>query len=106
MQLKGHLTGQHLHASGQGGIQNVHAGFKRFKKALFFSLKHVGHTLGVLGQTGVRRAHELYKVWHQLMKKRRFLTQFVAVANGAADDAPLHIPATFVAGYDPIHHQK
>ena len=104
MQLKGHLTGQHLHATGQGVIQNVHAGFKGFKKALFFSLKHVGHTLGVLGQIRVRRAHELNKVWHQLMKKRRFLTQFVAVADGAADDAPLHIAAAFVAGYDTVNH--
>ena len=104
MQLKGHLTGQHLDSTGQGGIQNVHAGFKRFKKAFFLSLKHVSHTLGVLGQTGVCRAHELDKVGHQLVEKRRFLTQFVAVANGAADDAPLHIAAPLIAGYDAVKH--
>ena len=104
MQLKGHVAGQHGHTTSQGSIQNVHAGFKGFKKALFFNLKQVGHTLCVLRQTGVCRAHELDKIGHQLVEKRCFLAELVTMPNGAADDAPLHIAAAFVAGYDTVNH--
>ena len=40
------------------------------------------------------------------MKERCFLTQLIAMANGAADDPALHIAATFVARNHAVAHQK
>ena len=42
-------------------------------------------------------AHQLHQVGHQLVEERRLLAQLVAVADGAADDAALHVAAAFVA---------
>ena len=40
------------------------------------------------------------------MKERRLLTQQITVANGAADDAALHIAPPFVARHHAVTHQE
>ena len=98
MQLEGHVTGQNFDITGQGRIQNLHAGFQRLIKPLFLQPQRFGNALLVRPDFGVGIAHQTHQVSHQLVEKRRFLTQFVAVADGAAHDAALHIATPFVAG--------
>ena len=106
VQLESHVARQYFDAASQGSIQNLHAVFKRFIKPLFLGFQHRHDALGLLRQAGVGLAHEGHQVGHQLVEKRCFLTQLVTMANGAADDAPLHIAAAFVAGDDAVAHQK
>ena len=40
------------------------------------------------------------------MKERRLFAQLVAMANGAADDAALHVAAAFVGRHHAVTHQK
>jgi hypothetical protein len=40
------------------------------------------------------------------VEERLLLAELVAVANGAADDAPLHIATALVAGRDAVDHQE
>jgi len=48
VQLEGHLTGQHLHTTVQGCIQDLHADFQRLVEALFLGLEHLHDAVGVL----------------------------------------------------------
>ena len=106
VQLESHVARQHLHATGQGGVQNFHAGGQRLKEALFFDPQHFGNALlfGLDFWIGV--AHQAHHVGDQLVEERRFLAQLVAMTNSAAHDAALHIAAAFVARHHAIAHQK
>ena len=106
VQLEGHFAGQHFHTTSQGGIQNLHAVFQRFVKAFFLGFQDRHDAIRLLRQAGVGLAHQGHEVGHQFVEKRCFLTQLVAVANGAADDAPLHIAAAFVRRNDAVADQK
>ena len=57
-------------------------------------------------QAGIGRAHEGDQIGHQFVEERGFLAQLVAVADGAADDAPLHIAAPLVGGHHTVADQK
>ena len=106
MQLEGQFAWQHLHATVEGGVQNLHAALQGFKEALFFHTQNVGNAIGLVGHVGVSRAHELHQIGHQLVEKRGLLTQQITVTNRAAHDAALHIAPAFVARYHTIAHQK
>ena len=106
MQLESHFAGQNFHATFKGGIQNLHAALQGFKEALFFNAQDLGNALGLVGHVGVSRAHELHEVRHQLVEKRFFLAQQIAVANGAANNAALHIASAFVARHHAVAHQE
>ena len=106
MQLKSHVARQHLHTAGQRRVQNLHAGFQRLVKPLFLHPQRFGDALFFAAQLGVGLAHQPHQVGHQLVEKRGLLTEFVAVADGAAHDAALHIAAPFVAGQHAVADQK
>ena len=106
VQFKSHFARQNLHAIGQGFVQDVHADFKRLVKPLFLGFQNRGDALGLRRQAGVGRAHEGDQIGHQFVEERGFLAQLVAVADGAADDAPLHIAAPLVGRHHTIADQK
>ena len=84
----------------------MHAYFQRLVKPLFLGFQNRSDALGLGCQAGVGRAHEDHQIGHQFVKKRCFLAQLVTVADGAADDASLHITAPFVGGHDTVADQK
>ena len=106
VQLEGHLARQLFGPAGQRGVQKVHAVGQRFKKTLFFVLQYVGDALALRLQARISIAHEQHQVGHQLVEKRLFLAQLVAVADGAAHDAALHIAPALVAGQHAVADQK
>ena len=106
MQFESHIAWQYFDATFEGRIQNLHAHFEGFKETLFFSLQDVGDAFFLRCQAGISRTHQLDEVGHQLVEERRFLTQLVTVANGAANDSALHIATAFVAGHHAIAHQE
>ena len=106
MQLERHFARQHFRAALQCRIQNGHAHFEGFKKAFFFGLQHRRNALGLASHVGVGIAHELDQVRHKLVEERFFLAQQIPVANGATDDAALHIATAFVARHHAIAHQE
>ena len=79
---------------------------QRLEKTLFFHSQDVSDAIGLIGHVGISRAHELHQIGHQLVEKRGLLTQQITVANGTADDAALHVAATFVARHHAIAHQE
>ena len=106
VQLEGHITGQQLGAVLQGLFQNFHAGGQSLEEALFFDAQHLGDALLVGAQLGVGLAHQNHQVRHQLVEERRLLAQLVAVADGAAHDAALHIAAAFIGWNHAVAHQE
>jgi hypothetical protein len=57
-------------------------------------------------QAGIGRTHQGDQIGHQFVEERCFLAQLVAVADGAADDAPLHIAAPLIGGHHAVADQK
>jgi hypothetical protein len=106
VQFERHLAGQLFGAAGQRGVQNFHAVGQRFKKALFLGLQNLGDALALRLQAGISIAHEQHQVGHQLVEKGLFLAQLVAVADGAAHDAALHIAPALIAGQHAVADQK
>ena len=106
MQLEGHVAGQGLGAARQRSVQNLHAVFQRLEESFFLGLEHLGDAFFVRSKARISLTHQLHQVGHQSMEKRCLLAQFVAVANGSADDAPLHITSAFIAGNHPVADQK
>ena len=106
MQLERHLARQHGHAAGQGLVQDVHAVGQGLKKALFLGLENLGDALLVGLEFGVGLAHQRHQVGHQLVEKRRAFAQLVAMADGAAHDAALHIAAPLVGRHHAVADQK
>ncbi len=87
-------------------IKNIHPCSQSLEETLFLRFQHLGNTLLLLGDTGVGFAHHAHQIGHQFVEKRGLFAQLVAVADGAADDAALHVAAPFVAGHDAVAHQK
>ncbi len=106
MQLEGDVARQDLRIASQRCIQNRHANFQRLEKTFFLGLQHSRDALLIGLQPGIGRAHQRAQVCHQLVEKRRFLAQLVAVADGAADDASLYIPTAFVGRVDAVADEK
>ncbi len=106
VQLEGHFAGQHLGAAVQRRVQNFHAVGQRLEEALFFGLEHIGDALLLLADSGIGIAHQAHQIGHQLVEERGLLAQLVAVADGAAHDAALHVAAAFVAGDHAVAHQE
>ena len=106
MQLEGHFAWQHFHATVESRIQNLHTALQGLEEALFFDAQDVGYAIGLIGHIGVSRAHELDQIGHQLVEERGLLAEQITVANGAADDAALHITPAFVAGHHTVAHQE
>jgi hypothetical protein len=106
VQLEGDVAGQHLLAAGQRRVQDLHAVGERLVEALFLRLQHVHHALLGGLQVRIGLAHQLDQVGHQLVEERRLLAQLVAVADGAADDAALHVAAAFVRRDHAVGHQE
>ncbi len=106
VQFERHVARQRRLALGQRRFQNLHTVAQRLEKALLLGLQHVHDALRVGRQVGVGLAHLRHQVGHQPVEKRRLAAQLVAVADGAADDAPLHVAAPLVAGDDAIGHQE
>ena len=106
VEFESHVTRQPLFTTAQSRVEDLHPVFQRFVEALLFGLQHVGDALGLRRQIGVGIAHQRHQVGHQLVEERGFAAQLVAVADGAAHDAALHVAPTFVAGNDAIGHQK
>ncbi|OQC09427.1 MAG: hypothetical protein BWX79_01430 [Alphaproteobacteria bacterium ADurb.Bin100] len=98
VQLEGHVAGQDLGATGQRLVQNLHPGGQGFEETLFLDPQHLGDAGLLRGKVGVGRAHEPHQVFHELVEKRRLLAQLVAMADGAAHDAALHVAPAFVGG--------
>ena len=98
VQLEGHFSRHLVHATGQGRIQNLHARFQRLIKPLFLHPQRLRNALLIGLDFGIRVAHQPHQVCHQLVEKRRFLPQLVAMADRAAHDAALYIATPFVAG--------
>ena len=88
------------------GFELRHARFQGLGEAFFFGPQHARDLLGALRQLGVGSAHDPRQHRHQLVEKRPRLTEFVAVAHGAAHDAAQHIAAAFVRGHDAVADQK
>ena len=55
---------------------------------------------------GIGIAHQASELGNEREEKRPFLTELVAMSNGAPNDASKHIPAPFVAGDHPIDDEK
>ena len=106
VQLEGDVAGQDLDAIGQRGVQDLHADFQRLEKALFLGLEHGSDVRLLLAQLGIGLAHEPGQLSDQFVEKRRFLAQQVAVANGAANDAALHVAPALVGRVHAISHQE
>ena len=87
-------------------VQNLHPGFQRLEKALLLGFQHGGDALFIRLEPWIRIAHQLRKVSHQLVEKRRLFPQQITVANRAADDAALHIAAPFVGRIDAVADQE
>ena len=60
----------------------------------------------MLADSGIGVAHQAHQIGHQLVEERGLLAQLVAVADGAAHDAALHVAAAFVAGDHAVAHQE
>ena len=104
MQLKGHVAWQRFGVACQGSVQNLHTNLKRLEESLLLHAQHLGDALGLRSQSGIGLTHQIDQITHQLVEKRRLLAQLVAVADGPADDAALHVAAAFVARDNPIAH--
>ena len=106
MQFESNFARQHFGAPCQRRIKNVHTTGQRFKKAFFLDLQNLGDALFIGLQARVGVAHLHHQIGYQLVEKRRFFAQQVAVANRAADDAALHVAAAFVGRHHAVAHQK
>ena len=106
MQFESHMTGQFAPTCNQGVIQNFHALGQGFKETLFFIFQSRHDLLFLRLQARVGITHQRHQIGHQLVEERFALAEFVAVANGAADDAALHIAAAIGAGQHTVADQK
>ena len=105
MQLEGHVTGQDFGIR-QSRIQNRHANFKRLKKPFFLHPQHIHHACAIGFKTRVSITHQCDKVGYQLVEERRLFAQLVAMTDGAANDAALHIATPFVRRVDAVADQE
>ena len=116
MQLEGKFTRKLLGAGlrvwlrllhiGKSGFKQGYAVLQCFNKALFFHLQGFGDLRLLLAQTRVGIAHQGHQVGYEFVEEGLFLPEFVAVADGAADDAALHIAAAFGTRQHAIAGQK
>ena len=97
-----HFAAQIAH----GVLEQCHAVGERFREALLLLLQH---TLGVAAparKLRIRGAHLLLEYRHELVEERWLNAKLVAVADGAADDSPEHIPAPFVQRQHTVNDQE
>ena len=106
VQLEGHVAWQLLAAGDQRVVQDFHAVGQGLEEPLFLGLQHLFHAFGLGLQARVGGAHQLDQRRHQPVEEGLLLAQLVAVADGAADDAALHVAASFVAGDHAVAHQE
>ena len=106
VQLEHGIAVKHVVFARQCAFEDFHAVFERFGKAFFFLLQHARDTRAHRSQFGIRLAHRLDQISHEVMQERFLLSQLVAVTNRAADDAPEHVAAAFVAGNHAIDNHE
>ncbi len=87
-------------------LQQMHALVQSFGKTLLFLAEHLFDLSLRFGQFRIGFAHLLNQRSHQLVEEAAFDAQFVAVANGAADNAAQHITAPLVGGDHPVGDQE
>ena len=106
VQFECNFTRKHMDTLRQTGVQNFHTGCERLIKPFFLGLQHRCDAFSLSRQIRVSLAHESHQVGNQFVEKRFLLPELVSVANGAADDAPLHITAAFATGNHAVADQK
>ena len=79
---------------------------QRLEETLLLGFEHLSDVLLLLGQTRIGVTHQFDQRGHQLVEERCLLPQLVAMADGAADDAALHVTAALVAGNHAVADQK
>ena len=87
-------------------VEDVHAGIQRLRKALFFPLDGFGDARFGFNDFRIGLAHFRHQRCDEFVEERLVLSQFVAVADGAAHDAAQDVAAPFVAGQYAIDHQE
>ena len=106
VQFECNFTRKHMDTLRQTGIQDFHAGCQGLIKPLFLSFEYRSNAISLRRQIRISLAHQRDQVGNEFVEKRFLLTQLVAVANRATDDAPLHIAASFAAGNHAVADQK
>ena len=87
-------------------VEDVHAGIQRLRKALFFPLDGFGDARFGFDDFRIGFAHFRHQRCDEFVEERLVLSQFVAVADGAAHDTAQDVAAPFVAGQYAIDHQE
>ena len=87
-------------------VKQTHAFFQRFAEAAFFRAQGFHNLRLFFFQLGICTAHRFHQIGHEFVEKRLFLTEFVTVAHGAADDAAQYIAAAFVGRHHAVGNQE
>src|SRR4029077_1763198 len=98
VELEHGIAVDHLRAAEvpYGALEQHHAVGEGLGETLFLGAQHALRVLAAMHQLRVRLAHLLREHRHQLVEERVLNAELVAVADGAANDPPQHVAATFV----------
>ena len=97
VELEHGLAVEHPVLARERAFEHLHAVFQGLGEALLLGLEHARHALLRLGQLRIGLAHDAREILDQAVEEGLGLAELVAVADGAADDAPQHVAASFIA---------
>ena len=80
--------------------------FDGFKETVFFLLQGRHDARLVLGQFRISHAHFSDQIRHHFVEESSTRAQFVAVANGPANDPAQHVTTAFITRNDAIGQQE
>ena len=106
VELEHGLAVEHAVLALERAFQHLHPVVEGLREALLLLLQHLLHAVLRRHQLGVGCAHHLHQIGHERVKKRLLAAELVAVADGAADDPPQHVAASFVAGNDAVRDEE
>ena len=104
VQLERGFAVERAHAAGQRTFQDLHAVGDGLEEAFLLLAKHLSDAQLVALQLGIGLAHLVRQRSDQRVEEGLACAQLVAMADGAARDAPQHVAAAFVAGDHAVGH--
>ncbi len=106
VELEHGLAFEHPVFAGQRAFQDLHAVLQRLGKTLLLLQQNLAHAVLCLCELGISSAHRVREIVHDAVEERCRPPELVAVADGAANDAPEHVTPALVRRNHAVYDQE